>query len=377
MNILLYRIRILLVVVPAIITIHVVEAGAYAVYMTFILLALLIIKTEIIFPRAINYLLVIELISFNWLSYTFGGILFLLPFSTLIAAFSTKPTQKIALAWTVSGFIFLLMAIDNNREIELVTAVLVLWATNAALLYAVNQSENKHHQVEELYEELAFKNEELERTRRRILDHASQVEEYAQAEERNRIAIDIHDDLGHRLIRVKMMSEAAIQLFDSDVNRARSIVEQIRDQLQESMERMRITVRKLIASDKDVARRYALDRIVAESAEKLGIEISFQVLGMPRPLYPSMELILFKNAQEAITNAVRHGKASVIMVELEFLTNNVVLKITNNGALPKEPIVAGLGMRGMRDRIALAGGKLEWQQAEQFSITTTLPLLRE
>ena len=106
MNILLYRIRILLVVVPAIITIHVVEVGAYAVYMTFILLALLIIKTEIIFPRAINYLVVIELISFTWLSYTFGGILFLLLFSTLIAAFRTNPTPKIAIAWTVFWFLF-------------------------------------------------------------------------------------------------------------------------------------------------------------------------------------------------------------------------------------------------------------------------------
>ena len=109
MNILLYRIRTLLVVVPAIISIHVVEAGAYAMYMTFVLLALLIIKAEIVFPRATNYLLVIELISFTWLSYTFGGILFLLPFSTLIAAFRTKPTPKIAIAWTVSGFFLLLI----------------------------------------------------------------------------------------------------------------------------------------------------------------------------------------------------------------------------------------------------------------------------
>ena len=257
------------------------------------------------------------------------------------------------------------MAIDN-REIEIVTSVLVLWTTNAALLYAVNQFENKHHQVEELYEELALKNEELERTRRRILDHASQIEQYAQAEERNRIAKDIHDDLGHRLIRVKMMSEAAIKLFDSDVNRARGIVEQIRDQLQNSMERMRITVRKLIASDEEVARRYALDRIVAESAKELGIAISFQVLGMPRPLYPSIELILFKNAQEAITNAVRHGKASAITVELKFLTDNIVLKISNNGALPKEPIVAGLGMRGMRDRIAIPGESLNGSKQSSF-----------
>jgi two-component system NarL family sensor kinase len=376
MNILLYRIRTILVVVPAIISIHVVEAGSYAVYMTFVLLALLIIKTEIVYPRATNYLLVIELISFTWLSYTFGGILFLLPFSTLIAAFRTKPAPIIAIAWTVSGFFLLLIGIDS-REIEIVTAVLVLWTTNAALLYAVNQFENKYHQVEELYEELALSHEDLEGTRRRVLDHASQIEHYAQAEERNRIAKDIHDDLGHRLIRVKMMSEAAIQLFDSDVNRARSIVEQIRDQLQESMERMRITVRKLIAPDEGEVRRYALDRIVAESAEELGIAISFQVHGLPRPLYPSMELILFKNAQEAITNAVRHGKASAITVELEFLLDSVALKISNNGALPNEPIEAGLGMRGMRERIALIGGKLEWQRSERFSITTTLPLLRE
>jgi len=376
MNILLYRIRSLLVIVPAIISIQNIEASSYALYITFVLLALLIIKAEILFPRSTQLLLVIELIGFTWLSDAFGGILFLLPFSTLIAVFRTRPAPLIGTAWTAAGFILLLTGI-MDRESELVTAVLVLWTTFAAILYTVNQFENKHHQVEELYEALALSHEELEATRRRVFEHASQIEHYAQAEERNRIAKDIHDDLGHRLIRVKMMSEAAIHLFDSDVDRAQSVVEQIRDQLQESMERMRITVRKLVTTDENEARRYALDRIVAESAEALGIAISFQVHGMPRPLYPSIELILFKNAQEAITNAVRHGQAFAVTVDLEFHKDSVALKISNNGKLPAEPFEAGLGMRGMRERIALIGGKLEWQLSERFSITTILPLLGE
>jgi signal transduction histidine kinase len=206
-------------------------------------------------------------------------------------------------------------------------------------------------------------------------DYASQVEYNAQIEERNRIAKDIHDDLGHRLIRVKMMSEAALHLFDADASKARRTVEQIRDQLQDSMELMRRTVRKLAADGEKDARRYALDRLVEESAAALGITVSFRVTGNPRPLYPSMELILFKNAQEAITNAVRHGKATAVTVDLEFLAASVALTIANNGCLPSEPLEAGLGIKGMKERIALIWGRLEWQKSDRFSVTTTLPLL--
>lgn len=300
--------------------------------------------------------------------------LFLLLFSTLIAAFRS-PVSKTVRQLLVAAGAAALAAGLHDRELDLIAAIICLWAVTAALLQAMNLFESKHHRVEDLYDALSQSHEELEAARRRLLDYAAQVERHAQAEERSRIARDIHDDLGHRLIRVKMMSEAVLHLFDAHSERARDIVRQMRDQLQDSMELMRRTVRRLEGGSGSEARRYALDRLVAGASADMGIAVSFDIHGMPRPLYPSLELILFKNAQEAITNAVRHGQASAVKVDLAFAADSVSLTVSNNGTLPREPVEWGLGMRGMKERIALLGGKLDWSCVGVFAITTTLPLL--
>ncbi|OMF37580.1 hypothetical protein BK133_05890 [Paenibacillus sp. FSL H8-0548] len=374
MNIMLNRIRALLVAVPSMISIVNVGAGSYAIYTAYVLVALLLIKSSALFTKHSQLLLLAELILFSWLSYTYASVLFLLLFSTLIAIFQSKPSSQASILWTAVGIAALLAGL-HERVYEVVFSVAILWITTAAILYTSNRFEDKHHQIEDLYEALAASNVELGAAKSRMQNYASQVELNAQVEERNRIAKDIHDDLGHRLIRVKMMSEAALHLFDTDTARSKNTVEQIRDQLQDSMELMRRTVRRIaVDGDKD-ARRYALDRLVEESASGLGITVSFQVTGNARPLYPSVELILFKNAQEAITNAVRHGMATTVDVELEFMAASVSLTVSNNGSLPSEPIEAGIGMKGMNERIALIGGRLEWQKGDRFSVKTTLPLL--
>ncbi|CAM4291958.1 signal transduction histidine kinase [Paenibacillus endophyticus] len=374
MNILLNRIRTLLVAVPSVLSVANVAPSHYAIYTACVLFALLLIRSGSLFPKFRNLSLLAELICFSWLAHSYGGVLFLLLFSTLIASCRNRPERATSIIWSIAGLVALLSAMQDSQQALLLSASL-LWLTTAAILYAANEYENKQLQIEDLYEALSASHAELDAARRRMHDYALQVEQQAQIEERNRIAKDIHDDLGHRLIRVKMMSEAALHLFDADADRARLTVEQIRDQLQDSMELMRRTVRRIASDQESDVRRYALDRLVEESAAAMGIAVSFRITGHARPIYPSMELILFKNAQEAITNAVRHGRATSITVNLAFDAAHVALTIANDGIIPSEPIEAGLGLKGMKERIALVGGQIEWERGARFSITTTLPLL--
>ncbi|WP_138751739.1 sensor histidine kinase [Paenibacillus sinopodophylli] len=374
MNKLLNRIRTLLVAIPAIVSITAVEPRDYAVYTTSVLLALLLIRFVSARPKYRQLLLLAEFVYFAWVAHNYGGVLFLTLFSTLIATYRSKPELTHSIALSIAGLFALLTALQGSPLPLLLSAVL-LWLTIAAILNASNESEVKHHQIEDLYEALTASHAELEAARRRMQQYALQVEQQAQIEERNRIAKDIHDDLGHRLIRVKMMSEAALHLFDSDADRARSTLKQIRDQLQDSMELMRRTVRRIGSDQEKDIRRYALDRLVQESAAALGISVTFRITGHARPIYPSLELILFKNAQEAITNAVRHGNATSVTIELVFGAEHVALTIANNGIIPDEPIADGLGMKGMKERMALIGGSMAWEREGGFAITTTLPLL--
>jgi Signal transduction histidine kinase len=336
-----------------------------------ILLSILAIKLGQLFPGIAAPLAACELISFGAMSYSWGGYLFLLPYSTLIAIFSLSFKPRSLAVWAICGLAVQISAM-NGREPELMLTACLLWLLLTAVLTASKQYEEKRIQTEKLYDQLAQQHEELGAARRRVVEYAAQIEQYAQTEERNRIARDIHDDLGHRLIRVKMMAEASLHLFEHDAERARTIVEQIRDQLQDSMERMRHTVRKLSAAEED-SRVYSLDKLVQEAGETLGIEVLFTITGRPAPLYPSLEYVLYRNAQEAITNAVRHGGAVRVEVILDFQLDGIALSVENDGVLPAKPLINGIGMRGMQERAALVGGQITCRAEERFSVMTWIP----
>jgi len=374
MNQLLKHVRVMLVAVPLVLTLMNIGDHSYTVYTTLALLALLFTTISRYFPRHRLLLLSSELLYYSWLAYEYEGINYLLLFSTLIETYSQKLARTAAMLWGIVGAVCLTAIISTQAAAHPVP-IIILWITSSALLYVISQYESRNEQMEHLYDKLTLQHIELEAARARMLDYAKQVELYAQTEERNRIAKDIHDDLGHRLIRVKMMAEAAVQLHDVDTSRTRAFITGIRDQLQDSMETMRRTVHQMAEPVTGSSRQYALDRLLEQTKHALGINISLYIQGQPVPLYPSIEFILYKNAQEAITNAVRHGQADEITIELSFNARTVAMTISNNGALPDASFHEGLGIRGMKERIALISGTLEWQFEPSFSITTTLPLM--
>lgn len=373
MTLLMTWLRHLFIIIPAVATLldRPVDLST-SLFTICVLLSILAVKLGELLPRLAAPLAVCELLGFGLMSYNWDGYLFLMPYSTLIAIYSLSFKSGSLSIWAIGGLAVQVSAM-NGREPELMFTACLLWLLLSAVLTLAKQYEEKRNKTEQLYDQLALKHEELEAARRRVVEYAAQIELYAQTEERNRIARDIHDDLGHGLIRVKMMAEAALHLFDHDTNRARSTVEQMRDQLQDSMDRMRHTVRKLSASEED-SRVYSLDKLVREAGDMLGIELSFTIKGRPEPLYPSIEYVLYRNAQEAITNAVRHGGARHVDVNLDFQPGGVELSVENDGLLPAEPVTNGLGMRGMQERAALVGGTITCQAAaERFSVLTWIP----
>ncbi|WP_127531466.1 sensor histidine kinase [Paenibacillus kobensis] len=378
MTLLMRWLRHLFIIIPAVATLLIrpIEIST-STFIICVLLALLAARTSEQFPRFTVPIAIAELIGFGAMSYEWGGFLHLLPYSTLIAVFSLSLPPSALILWTIGGLAIQITALDQ-RATELKVSDGLLWLMLAAVLIAARQLADRRERTEQLYDKLANQHEELEAVRRRLLDYAAQIELYAQTEERNRIARDIHDDLGHQLIRVKMMAEAALHLFDADTGRARHTVEQIRDQLQISMERMRHTVRKLSASDAD-SRVYSMEKLVNEASSSLGISVFLSYAGEPHALYPSMEYVLYRNAQEAITNAMRHGGATEVTVVVDYRKDGTALIIANNGRMPEGPVTNGLGMRGMIERAALVGGVIDcdWQNGQRFSVTTWLPALQE
>ncbi|PZD93840.1 hypothetical protein DNH61_20255 [Paenibacillus sambharensis] len=362
-----------LIILPAAVTVLITDLQDYSIYISILLGLLLLVRLIALLPSAATLLLPVELAVHGIFAVSYDGVLFLTLLSSLIASFQHVRSRSYLLFLGILGWAALFAAVHGMGP-ALQWSAHVSWITAASLLLVIRESKAMGKRLDSELLSLSRRQEELEFTRRRVITDAKAVEQHAQAQERNRIAHELHDDLGHRLIRLKMMMEAGLQLLDADPAKGRAMLEQVRGQLEESMENMRRTVRRLRPVGSEQARQYALDRLIAEAARDLQIEVFFRLEGRPFPLYPSLEYTLYCNAQEAITNAVRHGRADEVTVTVRYTPDAIIMEAANNGRVPDgQAIRRGLGLRAMEERLALFGGRLEIAYEPTFRILSIVP----
>ncbi|MMZ61959.1 Sensor histidine kinase DesK [compost metagenome] len=204
---------------------------------------------------------------------------------------------------------------------------------------------------------------------------AKQIEGAAQAEERNRISQQLHDDVGHRLIRSKMMMEAALQVFPNDQQKGMKMLQQIRDQLSAGLDEMRATVKRLkpVSNGSGIQ---SLRQMLEEVGRETGIRTELTIEGNPYSLYPSQEMVLYKNAREAVTNALKHGDPQTVTITFTYTELEIKMAVSNDGNTLDHNISQGTGqgLTGMKERCSFAGGRLEIDTAFPFTVTTVLPV---
>lgn len=201
--------------------------------------------------------------------------------------------------------------------------------------------------AEKLSNELAAANEQLRR-------YAAQADELATARERNRLAREIHDGIGHYLTTINVQLEAAHAVFTTQPAQAAAAIEKAARLSREALDDVRRSVGTLRT---DIARPPLPDALQS-LAQNLGLAVAFQLHGTPRPLPPAVEHALFRAAQEGLTNVRKHAAATHTDLTLDFTApERVVLAIADNGrGAPATAAPSGFGLRGMRERIELLGG---------------------
>jgi signal transduction histidine kinase len=101
----------------------------------------------------------------------------------------------------------------------------------------------------------------------------------------------------------------------------------------------------------------ALRRIAERSAAELGIDTSFEIAGKDRPLPAATEVVLLRTGQEALSNVRKHASARSVRVQLCYADDQVRLEVTDDGVgFDPASVNGGYGLRGMRGRVADAGG---------------------
>lgn len=218
--------------------------------------------------------------------------------------------------------------------------------------------------------------------------YARQISQ-AQEDERRRIARELHDETIQTLIAVSRRLEAmAATVSTLPVETADPALQQL-GRLQELLGDATRGVRRFVQDLRPPALDHlglvaALEGTTADLVEKDGLEASLHVQGETRRLAPEEELVLFRIAQEALSNVRRHSGASRVEVELEFLPQRVRMVITDNGHGFSAPerisdlVTSGrLGLIGMHERARLLGGTLQIQSGPgrgRTTVTVDVPL---
>ncbi|MFJ3668184.1 sensor histidine kinase [Streptomyces sp. NPDC090106] len=192
----------------------------------------------------------------------------------------------------------------------------------------------------------------------------------AVAEERLRFSRDLHDLLGHTLSVIVVKSEAVRRLAPRDLDAALAQVTDI-----ESVGRQALTeIREAVTGYREGSLSTDLDR-AASALRAAGVEPSVHLSGPP--LAARAEALLGWVVREAVTNVVRHGEsASRCEISVTGDTERVRLRVTDDGrATAPVPSAGGTGLRGLRERLAAAGGHLEAGPGPRggFTVTAELP----
>jgi signal transduction histidine kinase len=201
----------------------------------------------------------------------------------------------------------------------------------------------------------------------------------AVAEERNRIARELHDVVGHSVSVMTVQASAVRRLMRPDQEKERAALETVEAAGREALTEMRRMVGVLRSGDAppDLAPPPTLDQLerLVDNFRRAGLDVVLETTGEAAPLPPGLDLTAYRLVQEALTNTLRHARATRAVVHIGYTDDRLLISVRDDGAGP-DGSPPGTGLLGMRERVAVYGGTLSTGAAAGggFELRAELPL---
>jgi signal transduction histidine kinase len=212
---------------------------------------------------------------------------------------------------------------------------------------------------------------DLAEAHEQLRDYAAQAERLATAQERNRVARDIHDGLGHSLTVVQMQVKAARAVLFADPAKADDVLAKAQSQSEETLGAVRRSVRALREPRSTGPLPEALSAL-AEEASAAGVPTRLDVSGTRRPLPDEAREALYRAAQEGLTNVRKHARAGRADLLLDYGEIAVRVAVRDDGVGTGDGQPDGFGLVGLRERAARLGGQLRVESAPGEGCTLTM-----
>jgi signal transduction histidine kinase len=216
--------------------------------------------------------------------------------------------------------------------------------------------------ISRIVQELRQQRLALQQANEKLVHHAATLEQLSISRERNRMASELHDTLAHTLSGVAIQLEGVRSLWVSDPTKSRTMLEASLAVTRSGLTETRKAIQSLRASPiEDLGIRLAVQELARSAAERAGFRLRFVAAETGWELPADLEQCIYRVAQEALENIVRHAGAREVSLSLSRQDGRILLVITDDGGgfdVDAVDHADHYGLRGMRERAEVAGGHL-------------------
>lgn len=240
------------------------------------------------------------------------------------------------------------------------------------VLIQVQMRENE--KIISLNKRLNLANEKLEVMNVQLKQYSVRIESMAETRERNRLAREIHDTLGHALTGISVGIDACLTTIDISTEATKKQLNVIADVARQAIKDVRRSVKKLRPDALESSGlEDALNNMISQISRVTKTKVFFNANIKLLKFGHDEEDTIYRIVQEGITNAIRHGQATEIYISMTRRDKQLNITIRDNGKGCAD-IKEGFGLRHIEERIKLLNGTVEYDGSDSFLITVNIPI---
>lgn len=316
-----------------------------------------------------------ELILGTILSRALGWHSFILFFITIldVGYTSSKAVATCILSIILGYGIFL--ELWHNPEVSILVMNLVGIISFSILAVYMKEEEVKKIKAQELYDRLRVSEDRLGQAYKELEMYANTVEELTLLRERTRVSRELHDSVGHALSALYIQLKAVKTLVHKSPEQAEQMLELNSNYVHDTLQDVRNTVHRLKPKEFEGAEGlFIIEEMVKNYKAMTGVDIRF-ILSKEKGIMTSEQgQQLYRIIQEALNNAVNHGKAKQIQISIQFKIKELYVYIKDDG-VGCHNLKEGFGLVGMKERVTALGGHITFntERDRGFEIQLTVP----
>lgn len=295
--------------------------------------------------------------------------------SAVSAILSPKSKERIIyICCSISAFFIpaIITNINTNKVYDSLHTIMINifpFVTVLLLITILRLRTNSKIAVRILNEELTIQNKKLQ-------EYANQLEDITILNERNRVAQELHDSLGHYLMAISMH----LDIFDkvkSSPDKSKEVLAKAKSLTSDSIKELRKTVFELT----ELKKSNILSETIIDLANNLSTldQINFKtnIDSNIETFSPFIKDIIYKIVKESITNGLKHGSAKNFEINIDINKNKEIIFSIKNDGVPPNKLIKSNGLKGIEQRLSLIRGNAQFISKNGFSVYCTIPIRKE